>query len=312
MERWMRSDLHISGCQGDPVKPIVSVVIVLSITHLFAQQPQQQEFTDPMVLLQVVAKNYASAVNTFRLESITDLEISNELNRQWNRTYRVAIKGPGRQYRIDVRTAFGSLVQVSDGVNEWVYQVESNSYVRRPLPTSWPTFPKVMDMEFSELGRAWNGRTSLEDEAFGYKRATMLPEETIVIEGHRFPCYVVRTNSDDSIRTVSKDLRADNTYWIDKQALVFRKIRRISDGSMMVSRSLHLPLHSETTETYPTAEINPKTTSEMFRFAPPADAKEVTSLEPDFGGASPSIRRNLQSPAAEFSGARPSNEKLQQ
>lgn len=49
---------------------------------------------------------------------------------------------------------------------------------------------------------------------------------------------------------------ADVTYWIDKQALVFLKIRRISDGSMMVSKNLHLPSHSEATETYPVAEID--------------------------------------------------------
>ena len=60
---------------------------------------------------------------------------------------------------------------------------------------------------------------------------------------------------------------------------MFRKIRRISDGSMMVSRNLHLPSHSETTETYPVAEIDPETTAKMFRFTPPADAKEVATLD---------------------------------
>ena len=84
-------------------------------------------------------------------------------------------------------------------------------------------------------------------------------------------------------RNYNKEYRADVTYWIDKQTLVFRKIRRISDGSMMVSKNLHLPSHFETTETYPVAEIDPATTAEMFRFTPPADAKEVATLE-DFGG----------------------------
>ena len=275
------------------MKPLVFAMMVLSIASMSpAQRDAAQEFTDPLAILQAVAKNYASAVDTFRLESIHDFETSSDLNHQWSRTYRVAIKGPGSQYRIEVRTGFGSLMQVSDGANEWVYQVESNSYVKHPLPPDWPTFPKVKDMVFHELSQAWDQRTFLEDEALGYKRATMLPEEVIVIEGHRFPCYVVRASSDDSVqgRDRDKEYRDDIIFWIDKQALVFRKIRRISDSHMMVSKSLHLPSHSETTETFPVAEIDPGSTAEMFRFTPPADAKEVATLEPDFNRTPPSTR----------------------
>jgi len=272
------------------VKLLVFAMTVLSIaTPSAAQQNVAQEFADPMALLQAVAKNYASAVDTFRLEWTTDRETSSDLNHQWNRTYHTAIKGAGSQYRIEVRTGFGSLTQVSDGENEWIYQPESNSYVKRPVPPDWPKFPKVMDMAFNELSQSWNRRTFLEDEALMYKRASMLPDETIVIEGHRYPCYVVRASSEDSTESHNKDYRADVTYWIGKQDLVFRKIRSISDGSMLVSKSLHLPLHSETTETYSVAEIDPATTAEMFRFTPPADAKEVATLEPDFGGPPPSL-----------------------
>ena len=277
------------------MKPLVFAMVVLLIAPLSPAQPNAaQEFTDPVALLQAVAKNYASAVDTFRLESINDFETSSDLNHQWSRTYRVAIKGPGSQYRIEVRTGFGSLLQVSDGANEWIYQVESNSYVKRPLPPDWPKFPKVKDMAFHELSQAWDQRTFLEDEALGYKRATMLTEEAIVIEGHRYPCYVVRASSDDSIHGHDKEYRADVTFWIDKQALVFRKIRRISDGSMMVSRNVHLPSHTETTETFPVAEIDPENTAEMFRFTPPADAKEVAALESDFNLTPPSMHPKMQ------------------
>ena len=223
------------------------------------------------------------------MESIIDFEMSTELNHQWNRTYRSAIKGPGSQYRIEVRTGFGSLLQVSDGANEWVYQVESNSYVKRPLPSNWPKFPKVRDMGFQELSQAWDQRTLLEDEALGYKRATMLPEEAIVIEGHRYPCYVVQASSEDSIRSHDKEYRAVVTYWIDKQALVFRKIRRIPTVTRWFPEP-PLPSHFETTETYPVAEIDPETTAEMFRFTPPADAKGVATLEPEFSGEPLSMR----------------------
>ena len=175
------------------MRPLVFAMIVLSIAPMSAAQEEAaQKFIDPMALLQAVAKNYASASDTFRLESIIDFEMSSDLNHQWSRTYRTAIKGPGTQYRIEVRTGFGSLQQVSDGANEWVYLAESNSYVKRPLPPDWPKFPRVKDMVFNELSQAWDQRTFLEDEALGYKSATILPEEAVVIEGHRYPCYVVQ------------------------------------------------------------------------------------------------------------------------
>jgi thiol-disulfide isomerase/thioredoxin/outer membrane lipoprotein-sorting protein len=277
------------------VKQLVFAMMVLSMALPSpVQEKAAQESTDPLAMLQAVAKNYASAADTFRLESILDFDMSSDLSHQWNRTYRTAIKGPGSQYRIEVRTGFGSLLQVSDGANEWVYQVESNSYVKRPLPSDWPRFPQVKDMLFHELSQAWEQRTFLEDEALSYKRATMLPDEAIVIDGHRYPCYVVRASSDDSTQGNKKEYRDDITYWIDKQALVFRRIRRISDSHMMVSKNLHLPTHSERTETFPVAEIEPETTTEMFRFNPPTDAKEVATLEPDFGGTHPSMHPKAQ------------------
>jgi thiol-disulfide isomerase/thioredoxin/outer membrane lipoprotein-sorting protein len=287
--------LELYGRQEGSVKQLVSAMMVLSMALPSpVQEKAALESTDPLAMLQAVAKNYASAADTFRLESILDFEMSSDLSHQWNRTYRTAIKGPGSQYRIEVRTGFGSLLQVSDGANEWVYQVESNSYVKRPLPSDWPKFPQVKDMLFHELSQAWEQRTFLEDEALSYKRATMLPDEAIVIDGHRYPCYVVRASSDDSTEGNKKEYRDDITYWIDKQALVFRRIRRISDSHMMVSKNLHLPTHSERTETFPVAEIDPETTMEMFRFNPPTDAKEVSTLEPDFGGTHPSMHPKAQ------------------
>jgi len=267
--------------------PVIGTIVFVLVPVLAAQEKPAAEFTDPMALLQAVAENYADGADSFRLESIVDSEHSSELSHRWDRTYRTAIKGPGNLYRIEVRTEFGSYLQVSDGVSEWVYQTERNSYVKRPLPPDWPGFPRVFDMGHMEMKQAWEQRTILEDEALAYKRATMLPEATIVVEGHRYPCYVVCVSSEDSIQAHDKNFRQELTFWIDKQARVFRKIERDSETAAMVSNDLHIPMHMETTETYPVAEIDPLTTPEMFHFTPPADAKEVATLDPDFGGALP-------------------------
>ena len=247
-----------------------------------AQQPSGPPFTDAVALLQQTARSYTDAADSFRVESIIETVSSSELRNEWTRTYRTALKGPGKLYRIEARSNSGSYVQVSDGVNEWVYQVESNRYVQRPLPQNWPDFPKIMDAGLMELRQAWEQRIFLENEALGYKRGTLLPEETIVIEGKRFPCYVAQVNGDDRIGHRAEMGRSQTIFWIDKHDLIFRKIRRSSDTFVIVSKTLKLPFHREDTELYPVVELDPKSTPEMFRFTPPSEAVQVASLAPEW------------------------------
>jgi thiol-disulfide isomerase/thioredoxin len=270
---------------GGPLKIALSLfsLAFVAVTSS-AQQPSRPPFTDAVALLQQTARTYTDGADSFRVESIIETVSSSELRNEWSRTYRTAIKGPGKLYRIEARTDFGSYVQVSDGVNEWVYQVESNRYVRRPLPQNWPEFPKIMDAGLSELRQAWDQRIFLENQALGYKRGTLLPEETIVIQGQRFPCYVVQVNGEDRIGHRVDEGRSQTVFWIDKQDLIFRKIRRSSDTVMMVSKNLKLPYHGENTELYPVVELNPKITPEMFRFTPPSEAVQVASLAPEWDG----------------------------
>jgi thiol-disulfide isomerase/thioredoxin len=266
--------------------PVFSLLLSVS-NLLFAQtdapKAQAKEFTDPVALLQEVAKNYASGADTFRLEAIEENEKHGELEHEWTKVYRTAIKGPGTLYRIETRSRYASVLQVSDGVNEWVYLAEAKVYVKRPLPLDWPQFSKMMTVGNMELRNAWEMRTWLESAAAGYKHATMLPEETITVEGKKFPCYVVYATSDDEDRTPDKESHWSHTYWIDKAALIFRKQVKQEDSYLMMTQSIHLPMHSHSTTVYPVVDFNPQISTESFQFTPPADAKEVKTLEPDFG-----------------------------
>ncbi|UWZ86518.1 TlpA disulfide reductase family protein [Occallatibacter riparius] len=265
---------------------ICSAVLFLAVAPALPAQVAQ-EGGDAIALLESVAKAYASGTDSFRIESIIDSTTLTELRHDWNRTYRTAIKGSGNLYRIEVRTGFGSYVQLSDRTNEWVYQVETNAYIKRPVPADWPKFPKVMDMGFNEMRQAWQQQQWLEETALGYKRARMLPEETLVIDTHRYPCFVVRASSDDSIHSHDKEFHEEVTFWIDKQTHAFRKILRDADSYVMVTPKLHIPMRTETTEIFPVVDFGPQSAPEEFRFTPPADAKEVASLEPDWGGPPP-------------------------
>jgi thiol-disulfide isomerase/thioredoxin len=261
-----------------------------------AARPQvtQQEFTDPVALLQAVAKTYATGVDTFHFESIQETVRNGEFERDWQKEVSKALKGPGALYRIEHQSSQGTYIQASDGVNEWVYVVEAKAYVKRPLPQDWPQFPKgVMDWKSAEIKNAWDMRLFLEAKAAGYKHAEMLPQETILVEGKSYPCYVVHVTSDDRTNAI-KDHRSDTTFWIDKTALVFRKEIEHTDNFIMVNKNVHIPLHSDETTTYPVADFDPQLAPEIFQFTPTADAKEVETLEADFGGPPPSFQPKTQ------------------
>lgn len=259
---------------------------------IFVAQAQdlQKEFTDPVALLKAVAKTYAVGVDTFRMESVSETTSNADLHHEWRKVYQTAIKGPGNLYRIETRSPFGSMIQDSDGTNEWVYQIEGKMYVKRPLPQNWPEFSKLYFGGNNEVMSAWSMCMSLESTAAGYKEAAMLPQETISIEGHSFPCYVVHVTSNNSTSGPDKDSYSDTTFWIDKTALVFRKqVRHVSSYAVdSANRAIRIPFLEDSTTIYPAADLNPRIDRDTFRFTPPADAKEVAKLEPDWFVSAPS------------------------
>jgi thiol-disulfide isomerase/thioredoxin/outer membrane lipoprotein-sorting protein len=271
---------------------------LLLAAPLAAAQSGSKDSAEPLALLATVSETYAANPDTFHMESVAETEIDNDLQREWRKVYRTAIKGPGNLYRIETRSPFGSYTQVSDGKNEWVYLVEAKSYVVRPLPQCWPQFAKVSVAGNSELSQAWEMRTWLEAEARGYKRAVMLPEETLAIAGKSYPCYVVRVTSDDTKGLQQKDYRWERTLWIDKSAHVFRKQVERSDGYTLVSKTVHIPFHQETTTIYPVADFDPHPSPQTFEFTPPPDAKQVASLEPDFSVPAPAPTPQMVGKAA--------------
>jgi hypothetical protein len=206
---------------------------VVSIAQSDATPAPAKVFTDPVALLQEVAKSYAGGAETFRMESIEEREQNSELRHEWTKTYRTAMKGAGNLYRIETRSSYSTVTQDSDGVNEWVYLAEAHVYMKHPLPPDWPQFGKMMTMGTMELRNAWEMRTWLESAAARFKHAVMLPEETIIVEGKEFPCYVVYATSDDTGQKPDKESHWSTTYWIDKTALVFRKQMERQDNYMM-------------------------------------------------------------------------------
>jgi hypothetical protein len=247
-----------------------------------AQEPHK-DFTDPVALLKAVAKTYAAAADTFHMEAITETTSNADLHHEWRKVYHTAIKGPGNLYRIETRSPYGSFIQVSDGVNEWVCLVEGRVYVKRPVPENWPQFPRLQFAGSFELIQAWSMRTWLESTAASYKHPTMLPQETIEVEGRSYPCYVVDTTSKEGgMIPADTNYYADVNLWIDKARLVFRKQVTHARTFMSATHDTHIPYLEDTLAVYPVADFRTQATPEMFRFMPQAGVKEVPELEPDF------------------------------
>jgi thiol-disulfide isomerase/thioredoxin len=256
-------------------------VLILVVFVSQAQEPQK-DFTDPVSLLKAVAKTYAAAADTFHIEAITETTSNADLHHEWRKVHHTAIKGPGNLYRIETRSPYGSFVQVSDGTYEWVLLVEGRIYVKHAVPENWPQFSWLQFAGSYELRQAWSMRTSLESTAASYKHATMLPQETIDVEGRSYPCYVVDASSrDGGIIYTDTDSYTHVTLWIDKSALVIRKQVTHARAYMRETHDTHIPYLEDTLAVYPVADFQTQTAAEMFRFTTPVGAKEVPKLEPD-------------------------------
>ncbi len=258
--------------------PAAGALVGLLALWATAPQPLPKTFTNAAALLDAVAKTYAADAETFRMESITESVSSQDLRRSWQRSVQTVMRAPGNRFRIESQSWIGSWTQASDGTTEWIYVPEAKAYVKRPTGIG-PQFPKTYGMGTQALKQAWEMRTVLEQKAEQAKTATMLPEETIVVEGQRYRCYVVHATSE------GKGWRAEETFWIEKKTLMFRKIVEHNETVVLISPILKIPSHNDVMTLYPIADLHPQVDSKLFAFTPPADAKEVASLEPNFQGA---------------------------
>lgn len=243
-----------------------------------APQTPPPKFTDAAALLDAVAKTYSADAETFRMESITEEVSRQEWRRSWQKSVQTVLKAPGNRFRIEARGWTGNWTQASDGTTEWSYVPEAKAYMKRAAAKG-PQFPKIYGMGTMSLKQAWEMRTILEQDAEQAKHATLLPEETIVVEGQRYPCYVVHATSEGG------KWHSVETFWIEKKTLMFRKVVEHTETSLLVSPILNIPSHEDVMTLYPVADLHPRIDPKLFAFTPPADAKEVATLEPNFQGA---------------------------
>jgi thiol-disulfide isomerase/thioredoxin len=255
------------------LRTLAVLLIVPTLAHSQTPQPNAPTAED---LLKQVAAAYAHPGN-FHIEVIEESVTTNELERLWSRTYRTAIRGTGNRFRIEIRSPYASWIQVSDGTTESSYWVEAKRHTRHPLTDTKPSQHYMISGVNSEVSNAWNTITFLEPLAADSIHATRLADETISLNGHTFPCYVVHAESNSQGQT---EISSDRTFWIDKQTRVFRKIVT-HDLTYMTNADVHIPLHSDVTRTFPVFDLDTVSPDSVFLFTPPDGVELVDRMAPD-------------------------------
>ncbi len=245
-------------------------------------QAGSPEYKDAEALLAAVAKVYATDAPSFHIESTVESEMTQDLSRNWQKSTLSAVKETGGRFRIETHSSLGNWLQVSDGTTEWTYLKDAKAFTKRPAEGA-PHFPQTIGMGIAGLRHAWEIQAFLLADMARAKGATMLPAETIVMEGHRFSCYVVHAEFD------GHGFRGDQTFWIEKGTLLLRKKVQHEETSVLVSPILKIPGHQDETTLYPVVEFREQGGATLFSFTPPAEAEEVATLEPVWKGAAASM-----------------------
>ena len=247
-----------------------SMVLLLAST-LSQGVPQSSPTSDGLPLLNEVSQRYANA-KSYHIEAVEEGESSADLYRNWQKTLMTAIVTPGGRYRYEGHSPFGSAILVSDGTTEWDYHVQERLYTERPASAEVTTSRRVDRLEGFTTALAKDLVNQPAHIAHRLKSATRLADETIVVGGRSFDCYVVQIGNED-LKTGSPFAKLERTIWIDKASRTVRKTLSKSQVKGLPRGSYAFPTSETTTTIYPVVELDQPQPSTSFIFAAPPEAK---------------------------------------
>jgi thiol-disulfide isomerase/thioredoxin/outer membrane lipoprotein-sorting protein len=256
---------------------MLSPVVLLVSLAISQATSNSSTATDALALLNEVSQHYADAKG-YHIEAVEERTSSNELSHDWQKTLVTAIVMPGGRYRFEGRSGSGSAIAVSDGTTRWMYHLDEHLYTQHPVSGTVSDKPRLILQEEEPLETAQRLVKSIVRLAPRLKSATMLPQETIPVNGQNVDCYVVRYSNDD-FKTNRFDYKEIQTIWIDKTRKTVKKTVSESPTYLIILGSeAHVPLSVETTTIYPVVKLDPTEPDGTFTLVPPADAKLVAEF----------------------------------
>jgi hypothetical protein len=178
------------------------LAVLLIVPALAHSQTAPRKGPTAEELLKQVAAVYAHSGN-FHVEVVEESVDTNELQHSWTKTYRTVTQGTGNRIRIEIRYPNFTWTQVSDGTTESNYWVEAKRYTRHSVTDTTPLTPQLGLINY-EITKARDMVTLLGQLATKSTHATRLADETISLNGHTFPCYVVHADLDVQRRSDSR------------------------------------------------------------------------------------------------------------
>src|SRR5262245_28137414 len=248
---------------------VQGTILVLSISASAQTTP------DAQAILKKVNETYRD-LKSYQFEYKTVFDSKTERNGLTSVTHneslsRITAVRPDR-INVEAQDSHSSVLFIANGQTAWLYSSHLNAYTKRAVGAVDLFAPaKSMDSLYENRARSVN--TKLADYArltTEPHNLTLLPDETITVEGRQTPCYVLSIVRDVGIN------KNNTRYWIDrKQYLVLRESTdltyRISPDSVTHSLSL---------VTFMSAAINEPVADSAFSYTPPKGAIEISRLEP--------------------------------
>jgi thiol-disulfide isomerase/thioredoxin len=274
------------------------LTILLLAFQLSQVRPPDPPAVDALALLTEVGQRYADA-KSYHIEAVQERTSSNDLSRSWQKSLLSAVAAPGGRYRYEGRSNLGTAVLVSDGTTQWNYHSEAHQYTQQPAMRTPESHRVILQ-----------GETAAEDAKYladriihlakGLKSATLLPEETISMNGHTVECYVIRYRGEDR-KTRRLDYQQEETVWIEKSHKVVVKTYRRDETYLLTDSSIRVPIIVETTVVYPVVQLDEQQPASTFAFVAPANAKLVAEFRSRFDArGAQQATELLGEPAAEL------------
>jgi outer membrane lipoprotein-sorting protein len=208
--------------------------------------------TDAQAILQKVADTYTN-LKSYHFEGTTVAETKAGTTDSSSETGFSVAMSPPNKLRVEFRYAnAGSWVRVSDGKTTMRYRSLTKEMKKDPAS------PDDLDM-----GRATPISTNHRTAA-GVNNATLLPEESLQVNGASVPCYVVEVEYNTaSARPGMEPL--PTRYWIDKARDIV--LKQVTGTRSTKQDASHATQNTRTT-TFTVASVNENVPDTLFAFNP--------------------------------------------
>ena len=229
---------------------------------------------DGLQILQRLAQRYSEA-RSYNLAEVEERTSTTENSRTWQRTTLAASEMPGNRFRFEGTSETGAALRVSDGRTTWAYRKNEHSYTEKESikPKDHPTAVAMSEMALMQAERL---RSELGGIATHLKSAEHLGDQTIISNGRKTLCEVIRVRETDQKR-FSPQYTFEKMIFIDRsRGVIVRTVE--SARTYLQSGSARIPMTEKISVNFSKSDLDAKVPESLFSFVPPPDAALIENF----------------------------------